>query len=228
MTSIDKITSAIYNDLVSGLSGIVANPTISLLQLEDEVIETRASLIRDLALKNILPNKELAYSIPCIPLDCLSLDKCCAADNYSEPELHFEIPLIFPDINSIQFIGSTDRDIKFTVYTNPQLFKYRKYKNSKKKRPCVFIDTTVNSNGMLDCWIFDAPLLERITVQAIFYDPRQVEEYLKKFSCCDAIPDLEVASGSISTEIKRRLTEAKLRYYRQLYQIPQPNNQVPK
>ena len=32
----------------------------------------------------------------------------------------------------------------------------------------------------------------------------------------------------IDTEIKKRLTEKKLRYYRQFLQPPYPNNQVPR
>lgn len=228
MTNIDKITSAVYNDLVSGLSGIVANPTISLLQLEDEVVETRAAIIRDLSNKNNLPKKELTYSLNCIPLDCMSLDKCCANDGYSQPELHFQIPAILADVDSIQFIGSVDKQVKFRVYTNPSLFKYRKYRSYKKIKPSVFLDTTINGNGMMDGWVFDSPLLEQLTVQAIFYDPRQVDKYLNEISCCETIPDLEAAPSSITAEIKRRLTEAKFKFYRQAYQVPQPNNQVPK
>lgn len=42
-----KIASAIYNDVVSGLSGYNANPNISMEQLEDEVIETRQAVIKE-------------------------------------------------------------------------------------------------------------------------------------------------------------------------------------
>lgn len=44
---LSKITSAIYNDVVSGLAGMNANPTISLEQLEDEVVEERQSVIKE-------------------------------------------------------------------------------------------------------------------------------------------------------------------------------------
>ena len=44
---LSKIASAIYNDLVSGLSGINANPNISLEQLEDECIEVRQAVIKE-------------------------------------------------------------------------------------------------------------------------------------------------------------------------------------
>jgi len=42
---LDKITSAIYNDVVAGLSGVNATPNISFEQLEDEVIETEKMTI---------------------------------------------------------------------------------------------------------------------------------------------------------------------------------------
>ena len=45
--TLDKITSGIYNDIVAGLSGMNSNPTISLDQLEDEVIETRHTVVKD-------------------------------------------------------------------------------------------------------------------------------------------------------------------------------------
>jgi hypothetical protein len=44
---LSKIASAIYNDVVSGLAGMNANPTISLEQLEDEVVEERQTVIKE-------------------------------------------------------------------------------------------------------------------------------------------------------------------------------------
>ena len=75
---------------------------------------------------------------------------------------------------------------------------------------------------MFDAWIFNAPLLKKVSIIAIFKDPRQLEGY----SCC-AGDDLENYTF-LSAEIKKRLTEKKLRYYRQLYQGPVPNTQTPK
>ena len=44
---LSKIASAIYNDIMAGLSGMNANPTISLEQLEDEIIEERTAVIKE-------------------------------------------------------------------------------------------------------------------------------------------------------------------------------------
>ena len=74
----------------------------------------------------------------------------------------------------------------------------------------------------MDCWIFNAPFTKKLSVIAIFKDPRQLLGY----DCC-ANEDLENYTF-ISAEIKKRLTEKKIRYYRQLYQVPTPNTQAPK
>lgn len=57
---------------------------------------------------------------------------------------------------------------------------------------------------------------------AIFKDPRT----LKLFNCCDY--DNMDNSSFMSAEIKKRLTEKKIRYYRSLAQDPIANDQVPK
>ena len=75
---------------------------------------------------------------------------------------------------------------------------------------------------MYDGWIFNAPFTKKISIIAIFKDPRQ----LVQFDCCagDDIGNYTF----ISTEIKKKITKKKLRYYRQLYQSPTNNNQVAK
>ena len=106
-------------------------------------------------------------------MDCKSLDKCCEHDPDDELIAHFEIPQLVNDFGeqSIEFIGSTDKQIKFKVYTSPQ-FRFHKYKTRRKNKPFVYIDTTPNENNRYDGYVFNAPMLERITVIAIFKDPR--------------------------------------------------------
>lgn len=61
-----------------------------------------------------------------------------------------------------------------------------------------------------------------ISIVAVFKDPRQLEQ----FNCCDPSEFLEL--GSVSSEIKRRLTEQKLRYYRGQNAQVLPNTQTPR
>ena len=221
---ITKLASAIYNDIVAGLVGYTSTPTISLEQLEDEIVEERLLVIKEYGMRNMLPRKDLYMSINCIPVDCKSLDKCpCGKSQYSEPIAHFEIPQLvngLPD-DAIEFVGSVDRQVQFKVY-DTTAFQYHKFMRRGANKPYVYIEPTPNENNKYDGWVFNSPLLEVISVIGIFKDPRQVAE----FDCC-ADDDIENYTF-ISTEVKKRLTEKKLRYYRQFYGNPQPNNQAPK
>jgi hypothetical protein len=166
-------------------------------------------------------------SIDCIDVNCKSLEGCftpCAEVNPSEqPELHFELPQIVNDFASlsVEFIGSTDKLDEYKVYTDTS-FRYHKYLRRGADKPYVYIQTTPNANNMYDAWVFNAPFVKKISAIIIPKDPRQLLQY----DCCKG-DDLENYSF-IYTEIKKRLTEKKLRYYRQLYPGPVPNNQTPK
>ena len=170
---VEKLASAIYNDVVAGLSGITSTPAISMDQLQDDVVEERLQIIKEYSLKNLVPKKDLLYAINCIELDCESLDKCCNSSNFSKPQLHFEIPQLVNDFgdSSIDFIGSTDKEISFKYYTTTS-FKYHNLKLRGKNKPYVYIQTTPNENNMYDGYIFNAPLLKRLTVIGIFKDLR--------------------------------------------------------
>jgi hypothetical protein len=65
-------------------------------------------------------------------------------------------------------------------------------------------------------------MLKKISVIAIFKDPRQLSEY----KCCT--PEEVDNLSFISAEVKKRLTEKKIRYYRQLMAQPHPNDQTPR
>lgn len=221
---VEKLASAIYNDVMSGLAGITANPSMSLQQLQDDIVDERLQIIKEYSMKNIIPRNDLLMSITCIDVDCKSLDKCpCDSQNYSSPIAHFEIPQTVNDVtsNAIEYLGSVDKKLHFKIYTT-LAYQYHPYLRRGANRPYVYIDTTPNENNMYDVWIFNAPLLEKVSIMAIFKDPRQLENY----ACC-AGDDLENYTF-LSAEIKKRLTEKKLRYYRQLYITPTPNTQQPK
>lgn len=207
---------------MGGMAGYEATLNMSLEQLEDEVVEERLMIIKQYSMKNLIPRKDLMYSLNCIELDCKSLDKCCEADPDDEIVAHFEIPQIVNDFGeqAIEYIGSTDKQIRFKVYTTPN-FKYHKHRMRGKKKPFVYIDTTPNENNLYDGYVFNAPLLERLSIIAIFKDPRQVAN----LSCCN-FTDADNLTW-IATETKQSLIKKKLAYYRQYYPQPQQNNQVP-
>lgn len=232
--SISKIADAIANDVRSGLRGMHQNMSMSIEQLEDEVVEYRLAIIKEYMMKGILPIQDLLTSINCIPVDCESLDKCgCNASTCgSDPVAHFQIPQLLFDYGlkqAIYYIGSTDKQHPFIVYTKPfnVLTTIQKYKKRGKNKPWVYIDVTPNSEGLLDCYIFNAPLIKQVSVIGIFKDPRQLEDY-QCDNCSDSPKEdtrMDVNYNFIDVLIKERLTKQKLYYYRQLAAPLLPNDQ---
>lgn len=221
---IEKLASAIRNDIVSGLRGYHTNMSMSMEQLCQDIVDERLQILKEYSLKGILPVKDLYISINCIPVDCKSIERCrCSiGNNCSEPPIaHFEIPQVVNDYGNlaIDYLGSTDRQLPFIFYTSSTAFRYHKYRKRGKNKPYVWIDITPNKNGMYDCFVFNAPLLDRVSISAIFKDLRQLD----KFECCADLQDDNMTF--INNEIKKRLTEKKIRYYRQLAAPNLPNDQ---
>lgn len=230
-TSIRRLADAIYNDVVSGLRGYHTNPSISIEQLEEEVVQLRLLIIKEYMTQGILPVNDLLMAINCVPVDCDTLDKCkCDKTVCGTPTAHFQIPQLLFDYGlgkAIHYIGSSDKQHSFLVYTKPidKIRTYQKYRKRGKKKPWVFVDVTPNNEGLIDCYIFGAPLIKQISVVAIFKDPRQLE----KFQCqCGEQPEATQMDNNlnfIDTVIKDRLTKQKLYYYRQAQAPILPNNQ---
>lgn len=217
---LEELVSAIYNDLVSGTFIPASNRQfISLDQLEDECIETRASIIREWYLKSLLNKGELSIALNCVDVDCKDQNKCgCKSISNIKPAKHFEIPILAEGIGdeAVIYVGSTDRDESYKVYFNKEAAKYHNYKKRNADKPYVYIERTPNENGKYDGWLFNAPYVKHIAVIAIFKDPRQLKEY----NCCVDVDYLDM--GSISDEIKRRILAKKIQLYRTpVYQAPQ-------
>ena len=232
-TSIERLADAVFNDIVSGLRGYHQNMSMSKEQLEEEIVQMRLAVIKEYTLKGILPIEDLVASINCIPVDCDMLEKCACNSNTcgSDPIAHFQIPQILLDFGlnrSIKYLGSSDKSSPFLVYTQnlDKVNSLQKYRKRGKNKPWVFIDTTPNSEGLLDCYIFDAPLIKQVSIIAVFKDPRQLEE----FQCnCEetqnSVTQMDNNLNFLDIVIKDRLTQQKLKYYRQFAAPILPNDQ---
>lgn len=221
----EKLASAIVNDVRSGLRGNHHNMSMSIEQLQDEIVNTRLQIIKEYTLKGIVPINDLVLAINCIDVDCKDLERCSLCKGNSDcptPKAHFEIPQLILDFGftPIVYLGTTDRMTPFLYYTSPQAFTYNKYRRRRRTKPYIYIDTAPNENGMLDCFIFNAPLIKQISIVAVFKDPRQLEQY----ECCQDLSDDNFSF--INAEVQKRLTEQKIRYYRQLSAPILPNNQT--
>ena len=215
--NVNQIASAIINDLFSGnLVSLSNRAMISQEQIEDECIEARCAIIKDWYLKNMLNLGDMMVAINCVEVDCKDQNKCSCMSSLANAKMakHFEIPQLMPGlgVDALAFVGSTDRSHAFKIYYNLEAIKYQqhyqKYRKRPNNKPFVYIEKTPNENGMYDCWIFDAPLVQYIAVIGIFKDPRQLEKY----NCCDDIDYLEM--GAISNEIKNRILQKKIQLYR--------------
>ena len=217
---IEKLASQIINDILSGLRGYHNNISISREQVEDEIVAYRLSILKDYFLKGIYPIKDLLMAINCIEVDCDSLERCSCADNIKNVK-HFQIPQLVTQYGkqAIDYLGSIDRQNKFKIITSLTELQNLKYRRRQSNKPYVWIDFAPNSNGMLDCFIFNAPFVKQISIVAVFKDPRQ----LKQYQCCSENMDDNVSF--IDQIVKDKLTKDKVTYYRQLQTPILPNNQ---
>lgn len=227
--SVKKLADAAFNDIVSGLRGYHQNMSMSKEQLEEEIVQMRLAIIKEYMLKGILPVDDLLMSLNCIPVDCETLDKCkCRGSVCGEPTAHFQIPQLLFDYGlgkALKYVGSSDRMHPYLVYTKTynKIQTYQKYRKRGKNKPWVYIDVTPNHRGLLDCYIFGAPLIKQISVTAIFKDPRQLEEF--QCNCEGEDSEMDMNFNFLDITIKDRLVQQKIKYYRQLAAPILPNNQ---
>ena len=78
------------------------------------------------------------------------------------------------------------------------------------------------SVGNMDGYIFNAPFVKYISIIALFLDPRRLLEW----DCCANNLESYLDCGILSDEIQKRLTEKKVRLYRQLLAPALPNTQI--
>ena len=224
---IEKLASQIRNDVVSGLRGYHQNLSMNMEQLQDEIVACRLEILHQYFLKGIFPIKDLLIAINCVNVDCESLERCSCREYNPDDTLvaHFQIPQVisYYGKQAIDYIGSTDRRNKFQIITSLTELENRKYKKRGTEKPYVWIDYSPNSNGMLDCFIFNAPFLEQVSVVGAFKDPRQLNQY----HCCntDELNGPDVNMSFVDQLVKDKLTKEKLYYYRQMAAQRLPNDQ---
>lgn len=224
---IEKLASQIRNDILSGLRGYHQNLSLNMEQLEDEIVNCRLAILEQQFLNGRLPIKDLMVAINCVDVDCESLERC-RCSNAIDPTMtqHFQIPQVIYNFGkqAIDYIGSTDRKLKFQIITSLTELENKKYRRRGNNKPYVWVDFAPNSNGMLDCFLFNAPMLKQVSIVGLFKDPRQ----LKYYQCCGDTGELTGPDDNmsyISELIKDKLTKEKLYYYRQVAVVPEANNQ---
>lgn len=214
---IEKLASQIRNDVVSGLRGYHQNLSMNIDQLQDEIVACRLSIINELHSKGIAPIDDLLMAINCVDVDCESLERCSCGKKSDGDTItsHFQIPQLVTTYGTqaIKYLGATDRQNKFTIVTSLSELQTIKYRRRGLTKPYVWIDLAPNAEGMLDCFLFNAPFVRQVSIVAVFKDPRQ----LNKYKCCnlDDLNGPDVNNSFIDQLIKDKLTKEKLYYYRQ-------------
>lgn len=229
MNHYGKLASACINNIRAGLAGYQHNPSLNRQQVEDELVWTIQKLVKNYMMKGVLPLKELMLTIRCIDVDCLAIDRCrCKPVNCGEPVAHFAIPQVYTDMgngSTIRYIGSTDMSQPFLWFTDAITMKYSVFSRRGKKLPRVYVDTSPNDENFYDCFIFNAPLVKQVTVQAVFKDPRQAFER----GCCEdtfECDDLTTNMSFLDREAMDYVVSKYLVYYRQMMQSDRPNDQA--
>lgn len=213
---LNEISSVIINDLWAGTTTPLSTRSlISQEQIEDEIIAERELITKEWLLRGALSPWDLAYSINCIEVSCDDMNKCPCKSIPGKITQHFEIPQLLQGIggSSLLFVGSTDKMVSYNIYYDINALGYQKYRKkgiraTGNEEPYVYVDRSINANGMHDVWLFNAPLIKYVSVVGIFREPRQLEQ----FTCCDTEEFLEM--GSISSEIIRRILAKKVSLYR--------------
>ena len=214
---IEKLASQIRNDVVSGLRGYHQNLSMNIDQLQDEIVACRLSIINELHSKGIAPIDDLLMAINCVDVDGESLVRCSCGKKSDGDTItaHFQIPQLVTTYGTqaIKYLGATDRQNKFTIVTSLSELQTIKYRRRGLTKPYVWIDLAPNAEGMLDCFLFNAPFVRQVSIVAVFKDPRQ----LNKYKCCnlDDLNGPDVNNSFIDQLIKDKLTKEKLYYYRQ-------------
>lgn len=214
---LDKLASAVHNNIMGGLSGAHTNYSISLELIKDTLINERLTLINQYINKGMKLPEDLYISINCISLDCdHSIEQCNCnfTDDCSTNVPHFEIPQFI----ELSYIGSVDKSLPFIYFTSYQNLNNHKYRKRGKNKPYVWIDQTPNKNGLCDCFVFNAPLLDKVSVTGIFKDSQQLLNY----DCCTTDNSISTIDSILIDTVTKKL----LYYYRQLHMQAIPNNQT--
>lgn len=223
--TLEQLTSAVYNNIVTGLKGTNVNVPVTHEHIEDSVIAERLLIIKEYMIKGILPRKDLMVNVPCITLNCFPIEKCpvqCGPTTTGTTYLHFEIPQVIQDFGeeAFDYIGSKDRQNPFKVYLDNS-FMYNQFRTRRALKPYVWIDMIANANNKYDGYVFNAPMLKDLTVVFIPKDPRQLAIY----SCC---PDNTDFFSFFAADVEKRVSEKFLRYYRQMQYAVTPNDNTVK
>lgn len=225
--TLNEITSAIRNRVADGLSGNISNQAFSILQLEEEVDLQRSSLINRHVDSGRMINPNYLYqTVDKLKLMCMDMAQnapCGEGSGEGVPAVKISpISATFDD-SAVEYFGLMNKQEKFIVYYDADSIGNHKYRAKTKNRPYIWIDTTLDPDGMMTAYFLNAGRfsnLDFLSIRAIFEHPTRVGTLVDNFG------DLEYpAPGHLQNSIIDALTEKYVQYYRKLNIINPPNTQ---
>jgi len=180
MNSLYIIASAIQNHISAGLKG-TNNEPYSVEQIIDEILVSRAAIIKAEEDNSRLDSRDLVQSISCIELDCENISLCCNVETYNMDRFkHFKMPKPAAYVSEpIKYIGLVDRSMSFNIVKGStwDTVDYSKFNKYIKPKPKVWIHPNRE-----DGFIIDPPTedLKYITIDFIPENPTDLYQY----ACC--------------------------------------------
>jgi len=229
--TLNEITSTIRNRVADALSGNISNQAFSLEQLEEEVDLERSSIVYKYSTSNIKLNPNFLYqTVDRLKVNCINLSDgggglpCgIIIPNSSVPAT--KIPPISATVlnDAVEYFGLMNKQEKFIVYFDTDSMLNHKYRVKTSKKPFIWIDTTIDSNGDMTAYLLNTDQyfnLKFMSIRAIFEHPSRVNRDEAGYG------DREYpAPGHIQNSIIDSLTEKYVRYFRQMNIPPLPNTQ---
>ena len=154
--TIEQLSSVIYNNVVSGIEGNHVDRKFSQSQIEDDIVNERLTIIKEYALKGILPANDLMIKINCVTLDDEPINRIGEFEEFDGYYVkHFQIPQVafVYDKESIGYIGNINGRDSFPIYVDRHAWFNHRFKRFVRQRPHVFVDFATNTNNMYDGWI---------------------------------------------------------------------------
>lgn len=215
--NLTELSSAIFNNVYDGLKA-PQDFSLSLEQIKMEVGNYRNKLIEkhrgNRQGSKRLNRDHFLQTIDGITITIKDLSRNPILPSFKKA-FYFQLPTIaytFDD-QAVEYIGPMDKSKSWKVYTNTT-FRSHKYKPLTSNATFVYIDTSPNDKGLLDCFIFNAgeyASLKYLSTIAIFQQPEMVVSQMQ------GDDEAEYPAPSwMQDEIITSLTKRYLYYYRTL------------
>jgi hypothetical protein len=216
----NEMASAILNRITDGLSGAIANLSISTTQLMDEIDLQRADFISKFDGTKKLDLAFLEQGLDNLQIVCrpISNPGACppALIKYGVDVPSVKVPKLTSGFtrSTLSYVGLVNKQKAFLVYFDLSEVINHKYRLRTKQFPFVWVDTQVDDNNEITLYFFNLgqyESLKYISVRGIFEHPSHL------FSANPDSLDKEYpAPGHIKNMIIDALTEKYIRYFRQL------------